>query len=120
MKFQKDNKLQVRKKDRWSLKFDACRGHSGTDRPHKAFGLCAICYQQWYREHPKKKKKVKMWENRRRKRHRRARNAYWRKKFGPRSSPERRTYEKNRKRLWYLRKKAEREGVHIDERRLRQ
>lgn len=39
---------QTRRKitaDRWSLHFDRCRGHGGTDVPHEARGLCHNCYQ---------------------------------------------------------------------------
>lgn len=41
---------------RWSLLYECCREHGGTDVPHKAWGLCKNCYARLI-NYPKAKKR---------------------------------------------------------------
>ena len=34
---------------KWSLLYERCRKHKGTDIPHHGWGLCWTCYKQEYR-----------------------------------------------------------------------
>ena len=101
-------------KKHWHEKFDYCLACKRTDKPYKAWGLCINCYVKWrannkFSKTKEGKKKRSIVRRRHYRKHREKITKYWRDNFGPTSSPERAEYERNRKHLWYLKKKAEKQ-----------
>ena len=77
----------------WSRKHEMCLECNTTERPHRALGLCVLCYTRQYRE--KNRQKIREYECIRRRRPEvRAKRLLFNK------TPERREYDRKRQAVW--------------------
>ncbi|NCG67125.1 hypothetical protein GWJ21_03985 [Bacillus coagulans] len=56
--------LELKRKSKWSIKFDCCQSCGTKDIPHFGLGLCSRCYKRKYRQTDTCKKSEKIYKQR--------------------------------------------------------